>query len=389
MRPGLEQELHCIECGGTLRLQPFRSAAGPLGRPEVVDGSLECGCGAVFPIIAGVPRLVAGEFTRTWPGRYPGFFAQYGDRLGHKMGCAVDGRNGTAQAAAPVEARTAQSFAYEWERFGALRPEWEENFWGYMSPLTAADLDGQRILDAGCGSGRHAYHAGRAGAEVFAADLGEAVDVAYRNTAALANVHVVQADLRRLPFRSESFDRVYSLGVLHHLPDPYAAFRSLIPYLRVGGEMRVYLYWALEHAPAWQRSLLAGVTAARRVTTRLPHRLLHALSYPIAGAAFAGFVLPYRALRSWPATRRLAEQLPLRQYADYPFRVCVNDQFDRFSAPIERRYTRAEVMAWLRGGGLENPEVRAHFGWVGTARRSSTSVALSPSRRPAPALAEV
>jgi SAM-dependent methyltransferase len=405
MRPGLEKELICIECGGELRLEPFRSECGPLDRLEILDGCLECGCGAIFPIIAGVPRLVAGEFARTWPARYPCFFEEYGARVtgrGSRVGgrdwCrenAVPGRSGVSREgglatrdprpATEVEARTAQSFAYEWERFGALRPEWEANFWRYMSPLSAADLAGQRVLDAGCGSGRHAYHAGRAGATVFAVDLGESVDVAYRNTTGLANVHVVQADLRRLPFRGETFDRVYSLGVLHHLPDPYTAFRGLLPYLRAGGEIRVYLYWALEDAPAWQRTLLDGVTMTRRITTRLPHPLLHLLSYPIAAAAFGCFVIPNRVLSRWERTHALAEKLPLGQYAGYPFRVCVNDQFDRFSAPIERRYTRAEVLSWMKGAGLESPEVRAHFGWIGTARRTPSEAGPASRQEPVPA----
>ena len=67
-------------------------------------------------------------------------------------------------------------------------------------------------------------------------------------------------------------------------------------------------------------------------------------------------------------TRGLAESLPLKQYASYPFSVCVNDQFDRFSAPIERRYTRAQVRGWFERAGMEEVAVRPHYGWVGTGR---------------------
>jgi len=56
-------------------------------------------------------------------------------------------------------------------------------------------------------------------------------------------------------------------------------------------------------------------------------------------------------LRRSPRARPLAEALPLKTYADYPFAVLVNDQFDRFSAPLERRYRREEVQAMLAGGG--------------------------------------
>jgi hypothetical protein len=61
----------------------------------------------------------------------------------------------------------------------------------------------------------------------------------------------------------------------------------------------------------------------------------------------------------------------MKQYADYPFRVCVNDQFDRFSAPIENRYTREEVEGWLKRAGLEEITVHPNFGWVGSGRKKA------------------
>jgi hypothetical protein len=59
----------------------------------------------------------------------------------------------------------------------------------------------------------------------------------------------------------------------------------------------------------------------------------------------------------------------MKQYAAYPFRVCWNDQLDRFSAPLEHRYTRAELRSWLEAAGLEDIEVRPNFGWVASGRK--------------------
>jgi magnesium-protoporphyrin O-methyltransferase len=53
---------------------------------------------------------------------------------------------------------------------------------GTLAQWLPMDLRGRRVLDAGCGSGRHAYYAARFGAEVCAIDLGPAVEVARRNT---------------------------------------------------------------------------------------------------------------------------------------------------------------------------------------------------------------
>ena len=69
------------------------------------------------------------------------------------------------RAEAAVVDRTAASFAYEWERFGALRDEWARNFADYLRPHTPASLAGKSVLDVGCGSGRQVRRrrGGRAG----------------------------------------------------------------------------------------------------------------------------------------------------------------------------------------------------------------------------------
>jgi SAM-dependent methyltransferase/uncharacterized protein YbaR (Trm112 family) len=332
-----QDALRCTACGGPL-------AAG--------EAELRCVlCAETFPIADGIPRMLTASARRALRG---------------ESGDALD----------PRQVATAQSFGYEWQRFHEMYAEWEASFLEYVAPHGPDFFRGKRVLDAGCGSGRHAHWAGRYGAEVWAVDLGPAVEVARRNTADLPNVHVVQADLHRLPFPEESFDYVYSFGVLHHLPEPEAAFRGLLRYLKPGGEAQIYLYWQPEGQPI-KRLLLAGVSAARAVTRRLPHPLLYGLSYPAAAAAYLGFVWPYRALRRLGAGA-LAESLPMRQYAAYPFRVCVNDQFDRFSAPIENRYTRAEVLSWLQRAGLQEPSVHANYGWIGRGRKPGPGVAHEP-----------
>ena len=70
-----------------------------------------------------------------------------------------------------------------------------------------------------------------------------------------------------------------------------------------------------------------------------------------------------------PALRSVADKMPMKQYAVLPFRVCVNDQLDRFSAPIENRYTKTEVEAWLSSAGLKKFQVIPNFGWLGTGQK--------------------
>jgi SAM-dependent methyltransferase len=312
---------------------------------EEADAHLICTqCSETFPIIRGIPRLLLPPLRDALLG------------------------NGTATGNDAREIATALSFGFEWKRFPEMYKEWNQSFLNYMQPHGSDFFLGKRVMDAGCGNGRFAYYAGKYGAEVWALDLGPAAEVARRNTEQAGDVHVVQADLHRPPFALESFDFIYSLGVLHHLPDPEPAFRNLLKFLKPGGEIQIYLYWKPE-GQRLKRAMLAGIAVLRRLTTRLPHTAVHALSYPAAVAAFVGFVWPYQILRQIPGLKELAEKMPMKQYASFPFRVCINDQFDRLSAPIENRYTRSEVADWFCRAGLEEPKVSASYGWVGTARK--------------------
>lgn len=113
---------------------------------------------------------------------------------------------------------------------------------------------GERLLDIGCGFGRHTYEALRRGASVVSCDLGlaELKDVA----ALVASMHeaqqvpdgvaamAVNGDATRLPYPDASFDRVIASEVLEHIPDDGLAFAELHRVLRPGGTLAVTV-------PAW------------------------------------------------------------------------------------------------------------------------------------------
>ena len=313
------------------------------------DSCLVCGkCRENFPIIGGIPRLLLSPLREAL--------------LGNGLVAGRDAR----------QVKTALSFGFEWHRFPEMYEEWNQSFLNYMQPHGPEFFCGKRVLDAGCGNGRFAYYAAKYGAEVWAVDLGPAAEVARRNTETVGNVRVLQADLHNLPFSLESFDFIYSIGVLHHLPEPEKAFQNLLRFLRPGGEIQVYLYWKPEGQPM-KSAMLAGISTVRKVTTRLPHAVVHALSYPAAMTAFGFFVWPYQILKRIPGTERLAEKIPLKQYATFPFRVCVNDQLDRLSAPIENRYTQQEIKNWFTRARLEESKINEYYGWTATGRKPATS----------------
>lgn len=326
--------LRCPACRSKLDLLDVSPGSEPGLGP---DGRLACrSCRREYPLSRGTARMLA-----------PGWAESPGSTW------------------AGVKEQTAESFAYEWRHFGRLREEWRKNFLDYVRPHPPEWFRGRLVLDVGAGSGRHSHEAHELGAEVVAVDLGPAIDVARRNLP--SDVLTVQADAEDLPLQEGAFDLVMSIGVIHHLPDPAAALRSMLGHVRPDGYLQVYVYWVPEHMS--HRVVLRAVSLARTVTTRLPHRLLHFLCYPLAALLFVLVVRPYGYMRTRRSLRVLAQRLPLKTYADYPFSVCVNDQFDRFSAPLERRFTAAEVTTMLRSAGLVDVRVRANHGWLGTGRR--------------------
>ncbi len=108
---------------------------------------------------------------------------------------------------------------------------------------------GDRLLDLGCGFGRHAFEAARRGASVVALDPGRDEVEGVRATfggmvdagelAPSTRAGAVQGDALHLPFADGAFDRVIASEVLEHIPDDVAAMAELARVLRPGGTMAV------------------------------------------------------------------------------------------------------------------------------------------------------
>ena len=103
---------------------------------------------------------------------------------------------------------------------------------------------GARLLEIGCGMGTDLLQFARGGARCTGVDLTPRSVEITRHRFRLYGMDgaFMIADGERLPFASESFDVVYSNGVLHHTPDTAGAIREVHRVLRPGGVARVMLY---------------------------------------------------------------------------------------------------------------------------------------------------
>ncbi|HEX3377095.1 MAG TPA: methyltransferase domain-containing protein [Candidatus Acidoferrales bacterium] len=194
--------LRCIGCGAPLRAE---YASPPQKSESIEDGQLICtSCGRVFPIVRSIARFVPSE--------------DY-----------------------------AQSFGYQWNYFDKTQLDSHmgndlsrERF--FATTQWPQKMEGQVILEAGCGMGRFTQIALETGAEIVSFDLSTAVEANLRNNGDSSSVQIVQASIYEIPLKKESFDKVFCMGVLQHCPDVRAAFMSLVPFLKPGGEIVIDVY---------------------------------------------------------------------------------------------------------------------------------------------------
>ncbi|TMC26193.1 MAG: class I SAM-dependent methyltransferase [Chloroflexi bacterium] len=224
--------------------------------------------------------------------------------------------------------------------------------------------------------GRPLAGAGEDGERVRLADLSAAVETAFRNIGRLPNAHVIQADILAPPFARAAgkgaFDFIYSIGVLHHLPDPEAGFRSLVRCLRPGGTFFGWVYGYENNA------LVHRVIdpVRRRVTSRLPPPLLRTIAYPMAVVMHALVKGVYRPLQGRAALQRLPAHAYLSSLTDFNFRQNYNIVFDHLVAPTAFYLKREEFEGWFQRAGLEAVELswRNQNSWRGRGRLPAAAV---------------
>jgi ubiquinone/menaquinone biosynthesis C-methylase UbiE len=207
-----------------------------------------------------------------------------------------------------------------------------------------------QAMDVGCGSGRWArFVAPHVGTLHLVDPSAEALEVARQNLRDEPNCTFHLSGVDDLPLPDESLDFVYSLGVLHHVPDTEAAIHACVSKLKPGGTFLVYLYYAFDNRPPWFRAVWRASDALRRAISNLPPRLKHWITDIVALLVY----LPL-ARMAWLANRlgRDTGDFPLSTYANCSFYTMRTDSLDRFGTRLEQRFTRSQIEQMLVGAGL-------------------------------------
>jgi SAM-dependent methyltransferase len=321
MRERLLNYLACPSCAGAILLASEDHREGE----QIIEGQLSCGsCRRTWPITRGVPR-----------------FASLDEIEAEK-------------------AATAAGFGWQWQRFTQADDKYAQQFLGWIAPVEPDFFKNKVVLEGGCGKGRHTQLAAQWGArEVIGVDLSAAVETAFAATRDLPNAHIIQADIYSLPV-GRLFDYAFSVGVLHHLPDPQGGFRSVASKVKPGGHISAWVYGAEnnEWITRWVNPL------RRRLTSRMnPNLLLH-LSKAPAAILFAATKLIYgplnRSARGASVSRLLFYNDYLNAIAPFGWREQHTIVFDHLVAPTAFYISREEFAQWWGDIGAGEVDISWH-----------------------------
>ncbi len=318
MKKSLLAYLICPSCAGALDLSTGKTEA-----EEIIEGELRClSCSSSFPITSGIPRFANLDHVES------------------------DKRE------------TASNFGWQWQHFTQEDARYAEQFLGWITPVTPEFFRDKVVLEGGCGKGRHTQLAARWGArDIIGIDLSAAVETAFAATRSLPNAHIVQADIYHLPF-ARNFDYAFSVGVLHHLPDPHGGFMSLASKVRAGGHVSAWIYGAENNE--WITRFVNPVR--ERVTSRMNQRALLQLSKLPAACMYLATKLVYGPLnrRGSSLAKHLFYNDYLNSLSSFGWREQHTIVFDHLVAPTAFYISREEFETWWRDIGAREVEITWH-----------------------------
>ena len=211
MKESLVEYLICPICKKNLTLKIQKKTRG-----EINEGQLVCLKQHMFPVKDGIPNFVIDRsktFVKT-EDSFSSKWKNYNKTYHSKK--SFDGQK-------------------KWflERFG----------WKTTSNFNKFLKTRRRILDAGTGVGNSAkLFSSNRKADVFAIDASESITFAYKKYGKIANIHFLQADIQKLPFKKDFFDFICSDQVLHHTKSTERSFKILTKLLAKKGVISIYVY---------------------------------------------------------------------------------------------------------------------------------------------------
>ncbi|MFN0278679.1 MAG: methyltransferase domain-containing protein [Pyrinomonadaceae bacterium] len=319
MKERLLDLLACPICGGDILL----AYASKYDDKEIIDGVLTCKkCTREYKVVRGVPR-----------------FADL-DKIEDD------------------KAETAENFGWQWTHFTQEDPKYNEQFLGWLQPVKPDFFKDKIVLEGGCGKGRHTKLAAEWGAkEVVGIDLGDGVESAFALVSDMPNAHIIQCDIFKLPLK-KGFDYAFSVGVLHHTPDPKKSFISLASKVKSGGHISAWVYGAENNE--WISKYVNPIRTG--FTSQISQPMLYQLSKLPTLGLFLTTKLVYRPLNATakPVANKLFYNEYLNHLGTFGWREQHNIVFDHLVAPTAFYISKEEFAEWWRMIDAGDVEITWH-----------------------------
>ncbi len=305
-----------------------------------------------YPIVSWIPRLLIGELKKDLLQKKHVFFDLLKDRLSKRL------RNEWSDAINDIEnldkfmrhqKKTSESFAFERNHIYKENNFEEQNFlhflWWYIDKN---DIKDKIVLDIWCGSGRFVKMSALFGARVaIGVDLSEAVDFAYSLTKDFPNIFIVQWDIYNLPF-FHNIQTAYSIGVLHHLPNPKAGFLAIAQkVIAKWGDILIRVYARKNNFRA-----LYLYEPIRYITRHMNKYTLMLLCH--IPAMIVQIINYLTQLISLLWGKKIIKHIPFYYYINFPYNMKHNDAFDVLATPKSNYYYTADIDSWFQEAKLHN-----------------------------------
>ena len=257
----------------------------------------------------------------------------------------------------------------EWRQFdqSQLAEERSRELFDRYFGLFEFDADAEGF-DLGCGSGRWARLVAPRVRLLHCIDPSDALQVARRNLKGHPNIRFHHAAANRIPIADGSQDFGYALESCITFRTPGRRLNAAVRKLKPGGQMLLYIYYAMENRGTAYRALWR-------------HPIDEEGDFTPSFLSSANHIRLAAALVYWPLARVSLlvskfggdpSRIPLSAYRSNSFYTLRTDALDRFGTRLEKRFTRGEIERLMIQAGLEDIRFsdRVPIGWPSVAERS-------------------
>jgi SAM-dependent methyltransferase len=254
-----------------------------------------------------------------------------------------------------IDDKTVNSFGDEWTKFSDFSDQEIQSLGGeYFDIVTSKHINKDSIvLDMGCGTGRWTKYLSNKVKFIEAIDPSNAILAAAHLLKNEKNVRICKAGSESIPFADNSFDFVFSLGVLHHIPDTQQAMQMCVNKLKKDGYFLVYLYYSLDNRGVFYNFTFLISNIIRKIISSMPPSIKKILCDFIAYTIYVPLI-GMSNLFDMVGFKSIAKKIPLNHYSGKSINIIRNDSLDRFGTPLEQRFSKQSIQTMMEHCGLNN-----------------------------------